>query len=191
LKAVLEHSPAASNYTKVLEAGRGITVYRNAKALPKYRFAQTVRCVQGFAEAERIIRGPTGFDPAELTLVECGAELAGTEDLRTGSVLATEREDADTWIGEVSTEGRAFLVRSESAYPGWNARVDGERVPVLKVNGVVQGIVIPNAGLHKVEFAFQPRSHRVGLLVALTGLFAACIVLAVKRRRQASAQPRT
>lgn len=48
------------------------------------------------------------------------------------------------------------LVRRETDYPGWSARIDGHATPIRRVDGLFQAITIP-AGSHRVTFAYAPR----------------------------------
>jgi hypothetical protein len=174
---------AQPTYQKVLEAARGIAVYRNNKVLPRLRFAKGVRCVADFAAAEAIMRNGAQFNPAETTIVECGSGLTSPAMLQGGIVLGGDLETPDSWMGTVSTEGAALLVRSESSYPGWVASVDGKSAPVLNVDGILQGIVIDAAGKHRVELVFRPRSFRLGLILMFAGLLGTCFLLGVGRCR--------
>jgi len=170
-------------YQKVLEADRGIALYRNNKALPLRYFAKEIRCAGDFATAAAIMRNGAPFDPAKTTVVECGPEVALPAVAGRGTVLGLDHQTPDDWVARVSTEGNALLVWSESRYPGWTASIDGKSTPILKVNGVLQGVFIQPAGEHRVEFAFRPRSFRLGLWAMLTGLLAACVGLGIHLHR--------
>ena len=49
---------------------------------------------------------------------------------------------------------------------GWNAYIDGAKVPHLRVNYVLRGLSIPK-GKHTVEFRFEPEVVATGSRVAL------------------------
>jgi hypothetical protein len=71
---------------------------------------------------------------------------------------------------------RQLLTLNEGFDPGWQAKVDGQRVPVLRVNGDFLGCLV-RAGEHDVDWVFSPRSLLVGRLLSgcglgLLGLFA-------------------
>jgi hypothetical protein len=62
-----------------------------------------------------------------------------------------------------NSPGEGFLVFNETYDPGWRAFVDGRQVPVLRVNAVVQGVVVP-AGSHEVLLGYYPAGLRAGCI---------------------------
>lgn len=65
-----------------------------------------------------------------------------------------------------------FICFSQNQFAGWNAYVDGKRVENYTVNALIQGAFVP-AGIHVVEFKFQPILIYV---TALISLFTICIL---------------
>ena len=59
----------------------------------------------------------------------------------------------------------ALLVLSDTAYPGWQARVDGVSTPIYTTNFLFRGVRVP-AGEHEVRFVYAPASWRWGLAVS-------------------------
>lgn len=65
------------------------------------------------------------------------------------------------------TETAQFAVFSEIFYKdGWNAYIDGELVPHYRVDYVLRGMKIP-AGMHNIEFKFEPKVIEKGKIVSL------------------------
>ena len=65
------------------------------------------------------------------------------------------------------TKSVQFAVFSEIFYKeGWNAYLDGEQVPHYRVNYVLRGMKIP-AGIHNIEFKFEPKVIEKGKTVSL------------------------
>jgi len=61
--------------------------------------------------------------------------------------------------------GRALLVSSETADPGWKAQVDGKPKTLQMVNYAFRGIVL-NEGESRVVLNYEPLSFRLGLFLA-------------------------
>ena len=69
----------------------------------------------------------------------------------------------------VDAQGPGLLVLSEVYYPGWRAYVDGERIPVLPVDGLLRGVQL-EPGNHRIELIFMPISFYVWLAACIAGL---------------------
>jgi hypothetical protein len=72
----------------------------------------------------------------------------------------------------------SYLVLTDTYYPGWEAKIDGVEIPILRCNYAMRAVALP-PGVHKVTFTFQPRSFRIGAWVSslsLFLLFALCII---------------
>ncbi|RVU21841.1 YfhO family protein [Methylobacterium oryzihabitans] len=67
---------------------------------------------------------------------------------------------------EVESDRDGVLVLHDLYYPGWEARVDGVKRPILRTNLLFRGVEVP-AGRHVVEFRFRPLS--VDNLMAAAG----------------------
>lgn len=75
-------------------------------------------------------------------------------------------------IINTSNETPGVLIAAEAWYPGWQARVRSEILPVIPVNGWMRGIIIP-AGKHAVELIFRPQSLAIGCGISA----ASCAIL--------------
>jgi uncharacterized membrane protein YfhO len=85
----------------------------------------------------------------------------------------------------VSTPKPALLVCSESYYPGWRARVDGESMMVFPANVAQCGIPVP-AGTHEVELIYRPREFQQGAFVSLGSLLVLGLLIARWMRQSRS-----
>lgn len=89
----------------------------------------------------------------------------------------------------LTTDRDRLLVLSEVHYPeGWVATLDDEPVDIVRVSGLLRGIVVPE-GTHSLELTFAPASHRQGIWITTTsvGLTYGVLLLlglaAIRRRR--------
>lgn len=65
---------------------------------------------------------------------------------------------------------RGLLLFSELYYPGWQARVDGQRVPIHRANGLLRAVEVP-AGVHQIEMEYRPASVYAGIALSLLACF--------------------
>ena len=75
----------------------------------------------------------------------------------------------------IDAESDSYIVFSQNYFPGWNAYIDGEKVQVNVVNGVLQGISVPK-GEHTVIFKYEPAVILIGFVITASGVLI-CIIL--------------
>ncbi|MGC4104647.1 YfhO family protein [Ferruginibacter sp.] len=112
----------------------------------------------------------------------------------TATLKISERQnDKITYAFNAATP--QFAVFSEVYYNrGWDAFIDGKKVPYVKTNYVLRGLAVP-AGKHTIEFNFEPRSYYLGnsisfwctILIYLLAI--ATIVYYVRNKKTAGIQP--
>ena len=78
-----------------------------------------------------------------------------------------------------------FVVMTDTADPGWQARIDGAATPVLTANVAFRAVAVP-AGRHRIEMRYWPRGLTIGLGTALLSL---ALAAALSWRRPPSASP--
>jgi Bacterial membrane protein YfhO len=151
------------------------------------------------SEALEIIRRgrlPDGdaYDPyATLLLTSDETALPPSEPRpNVGQAHVLTRENGRITI-EVDSPVDAYLVVAESFYPGWNASIDGNSVPVAEANLAFQAVRVP-VGKHVVVFSFFPQSLLLGLGAATAGLAVLFLYLPsahrMRRARRSAGGPR-
>jgi hypothetical protein len=114
------------------------------------------------------------FDPADTVLFETedfGGKQPSLPEIGdpAGSEVRVISYDAHRIELETTNAQPGFLVLSEIYYRGWEARVDGNRTPVEKVNYTFRGVALPT-GKHRVEFVFLAHTFRNGAIYSGIGL---------------------
>lgn len=141
------------------------------------------------AAQESLYLAADQFDPRRSVALEERPEneprAAAPESSRTVSI--SEYGD-NAIVLDVSTPRAGYLVLSEIYYPGWNAYVDGKKVPVYRADWCLRALVV-DAGRHRVEMKFESPSFREGADISLF-TFGLCVVgFIVSARRKRSSPP--
>ena len=85
----------------------------------------------------------------------------------TGSVrLAVDRPGR--LVAYVDAPGRRVLAFTERFHDGWSATIDGAPLQMVRVEGDFLGCVV-DAGVHRVDLRFMPRSFVYGSVVSAIG----------------------
>ncbi|MES3016315.1 MAG: YfhO family protein [Bacteroidota bacterium] len=84
----------------------------------------------------------------------------------------------DLMTYEYSSGKDALAVFSEIYYKrGWNAYVDGEKIPYFRANYLLRAAQLPG-GNHKLEFKFEPASYYTGEIISLIASIILVLALA-------------
>ena len=164
-------------------SGTPFFLYRNGFAADRARLVTIVHPAASLGEAIGAMLSP-GFDPRVHAVLEGfsppplppSGPCAGAAAVETVAATVLRR------VLTVDSECAEALVLSEVWYPGWEARVDGRRVPLLRANAAFQAVWL-EPGSHRVELRFVPRSLFWGLAVSALTLVALTVALTVPARR--------
>lgn len=85
------------------------------------------------------------------------ADLGEALPQQSTSVVKLEKYEPNELTYNVKSDKGGIVVFSEIYYPGWTATVDGNEVPVGRVNYVLRAINV-KAGNHTVTLSFKPQS---------------------------------
>jgi hypothetical protein len=164
-----------------------VEVFENPRALPRaYRTARALPEPASLRAALRLLASER-FDPRRHALVDAPPRALRP---RPGEAVAPDAGEVEIALYEpervvLRTRGEraALVVLGDAWYPGWEATLDGARVPLLRANLNFRGVAVP-AGSHEVEMRYRPASLRRGLLLAALGAAAGGAALGVARRWQ-------
>jgi hypothetical protein len=162
--------------------GRSIVRYDYVPRLPDaFVVGATLRRPR--SEVVALVDGSEAFDPTGTALVDgpC-ADCPSGDPGSAGSARVARRGAASLSI-EAAAERPGMLVTSQAWLRGWSAEVDGRPRPVVRVDGVVQGVPI-SAGRHHVVLRYRPPGFGLGLAVTLATLSTLIVAAALPLRRR-------
>jgi hypothetical protein len=136
---VAARGPLTAAFTPVLDEGR-VIAFRSTAELPRAFVLP--------GAVEDVVRRPV----AELV----AAPRTGAAIERYGSTMVSVR----------LPPAAGTLILSDAFYPGWRATVDGQSVPVHRVQAAnLRAVAVP-AGAQVVTFRYAPWTARLGMLVS-------------------------
>jgi hypothetical protein len=84
---------------------------------------------------------------------------------------------ANHLVYQSSSKTDQFAVFSEIYYDkGWNAYIDGQLAPHIRVNYVLRGLTVPS-GNHTIEFKFEPKTYHLGENISLASSLLLLLIL--------------
>jgi Bacterial membrane protein YfhO len=130
-------------------------------------------------EIAAALDGRRAFDPRGAALVEqpAVADSAGR--------VAQVRWSANHVEARVVATGRSILVLSQAWAPGWSARVDSRRAPVLRVDGILSGVEVP-PGAHRIRLEYRTLGLEAGFGISIATLLALALTATVLSARRLS-----
>lgn len=154
---------------------------KNPSALPRVFVPRRVENVPD--DKERLAKlGSPQFDPRAVAYVETTVALPEAASGR--ATIIAEKPTEVTISATMDTPG--LVVLTDMWDEGWHATLNGERVPVLRTDHALRGVVVPE-GSAILKFTYAPASFTWGLV--LFGLailvLAGCLANELRRRRPA------
>ncbi|MEN9347622.1 MAG: hypothetical protein RLZZ77_1133 [Bacteroidota bacterium] len=131
-------------------------------------FVSKVRTV---ADANTEIKELETFDPKSEVLLDqrMAGQLKDAAGLDSTALITMTEYSPKLMRYTSHSPVEAPAVFSEIYYPeGWVCRVDGNEVPIVRVNYLLRGAMIP-AGDHTIEMSFEPSVFSTGGTISLVG----------------------
>jgi Bacterial membrane protein YfhO len=165
-----------------------VKIYRNKDALPR---AFVVNNSEYIADKDAILTRlmQPSFDPRSTVILEQGAPNRS----RFGSVKAAanslpvvfDRYEPNYVRLRATLNQPGWLVLTDTYYPGWKVRVDGQQGRILPADYIFRGVPL-ESGSHVVEFIYLPTSFALGVAISaltIAVLLLVGMVLRSRRRR--------
>lgn len=161
LKEVFQQSFPENNLT--------YHIYENSQALPRIYFSSSALTVDTISQLKRLLSDPT-FDPQTAILIEKDIAWKNPSKDKISPVETKIFTNTNAKFSfEVETKTKAFLVVTDSFYPDWKAYDNGKRVEILAANGNQRALLL-EPGYHVIDFVYDPKSFKTGLVLSLISL---------------------
>jgi hypothetical protein len=164
-----------------------VTILESPTAQPKAFFSTRARENRQETTLARLQNDPRAIDGLVAVEADVGDVVRDGPGGQIVPVPLAEYRPNDLRATFEAPEPGVFVVK-DSYFPGWEATLDGRPAEVIRVNGLVRGVVVPVAGRHEVTMSYWPGSFVNGAWMALAtvALLLALLVwerVAVARRR--------
>jgi hypothetical protein len=176
---MLERGGESDSLLRLMDVGwragssRSLDIPAEFHALPgsaRARLVPGARVVDSGDAALAAVSAP-GFDPQAEVILEAEAGQPMPASGARGTAAVIPSEDPNRVTVQVDAEGPTWLLLSDTWYPGWEARLDGNGVTIWRADYLFRAVSVP-AGEHVVEFIYRPRSFLTGLVLAAVAVLA-------------------
>ena len=158
-------------------------VYENPNAFPRaWVVHKTIAASSDKAAFALIDQGMPDLHQVAI-IATTDSALPGSAATNTDS-LRFRSYEADRMALDVNTASEGIVVLSEVYYPGWQASVNGQDTPILKVDGGLRGIRV-SGGVSRLELRYVPKMAWTGLIMTLLTMIG-CAAIPLFRRDSAA-----
>lgn len=164
--------PIRQNQVEVYANRKGIKIYSNPEAFPRVWTVHHAEKIATVAEIGLRLDRPlselrsTTFLLAEPpSLQPCNAE---------DQVQLISRYPGAATI-DAGMQCKGMVVLGETAYPGWEASVDGRAARIYEAYGFLRGIAV-DAGRHRIELRYRPKTVLTGGILSACGMVVAVLM---------------
>jgi Bacterial membrane protein YfhO len=143
-----------------------VRIYERLHPLPRAYIAYAAEYLSDDGQTiSRLLDG--AFDPYRQVVVNEKVDLPGIGTSTASPAEIAEYQSTRVVINAMATQP-GLLVLGDQFYPGWQAVVDDQPVPIIRVNGTARGVLLP-AGQHQVVFQFVSVPVMQGIALGVIG----------------------
>ena len=153
-------------------------VYENLDVLPN---AFCVGRYEVIKDPDKILDriAQQSFDPKRIAIIEEEPEKTlNLPDSMTYKVEIDRKTSPHEFRLSCEVNNPCLLVLTDNYHPSWNAYVDGRLTKVMRADYTFRAIALP-AGKHDIQFRFESRPFRSGLLISILALTLIATITAI------------
>jgi Bacterial membrane protein YfhO len=163
--------PSRDGQVEIFRGAGGLKVYRNPSLRPRvWAVHEAVQVVGPKAVTATLLS--RDFNPARQTFLTAPPALETCS--RPDQVRLLERNPDHLTI-EADLGCRGMVIAGETYSPGWLATVDGKPGRIYEVYSALRGVVV-DAGRHRVEMRYRPKSVIAGAIMTALGIAGAVVI---------------
>lgn len=160
---------AAVSVVERVDEGQPLGVrFDSLEALPRLRWVPCARVVSTSQEAMHLLSSGK-LEPGRQIAVELPAaerpEICAPAPQSAAQLSWLEQTPNHLRIA-VDAPGGGWLFLADTFYPSWQARADGNKVPIFPADGLFRAIQLP-PGQYELEFNYRPLSFWVGAVLSV------------------------
>jgi len=151
---------------EVFTGASGVKVFENPGFLPRARTVHETKSAEDPSWVRVFIQDQN------IDLSKTALFIGQTPQLETCSAsdeVSIRRHHSDHVAIDANMACKGLVILSETMYPGWQATIDGKPARIWEAYGVFRGVVV-EAGKHRIDFRFRPRSVYYGAALTSIGL---------------------
>ncbi|MBU2460336.1 YfhO family protein [Patescibacteria group bacterium] len=157
---------------------RHYRLYENLSVLPRFFFAGEAKGYPDRASVAFAIQ--SGKEDPSKTVLLLEGDVQRTADTLTcdggeRSTVSVSSYNTNSIYLSVDASCNGYVVSSEVMYPGWEAYLDGEKVPLYTGNLAFRTMYVPK-GKHSIIMRYNPRIFLYGALVTLATVFVCAVM---------------
>lgn len=162
----------------------GFYLYELKNPFPHAFIVHQAKVVKTDDEAFKII-AREDFDPQKTVLTETAFEDL-TESENSGDNRAEVIEYfPQRVVIEAQNEKPGLLILTDTEYPGWEAKVDGQVAKIYQADRLFRAVKL-NPGEHQVEFVYKPKYFYIGAWISLSTLIIITLYMSITGVRSLS-----
>ena len=159
-----------------------VKIYQALDVLPRAYVVHQVRFLNDDTQTIALLSAPD-FDPSKVAVLHGDPQQAANNVASETADQASARSQVTIMsyqphqvVLQAHMEQPGYVVLSDTWYPGWQASLDGQPVPIERANLAFRAVRVPQ-GSHTIAMSFHPASFVWGVRISLCTL--AAIALAV------------
>jgi hypothetical protein len=173
---LINHNIKNDKYEKVFEDG-AVVVYENKNVLPRTIIYDRWQVEPNSIKAMEIVYKGIDFKNEVVLNKSVDDNFFNIDKEESKSKIVSYKPNRVVVEAEIKGDG-GVLMLTDTYYPGWRVRVNGEDKEILKANGIYRAVFVPS-GINKIEFFYRPESFRLGLIISGVS-FGLLLVLLIK-----------